>query len=843
MTLKEAKRRQRANYIISNVSLLLVAAVIVIGSMLANVSAIARQTNVKRIRPDRPNRMRTRTSALKFAEVEIVLSGRLGLADISALPRAPGSDLQVLDGPRRVRVQLPAGRVKALVDEDADVTVLKRFVLVEGFADQADTLDAGAMTSGSCSGPYRYGSDSSNVYIPDGTGEWVYSEITISGAPAGATVSCIDVHYEIIHTWVTDLVVDLSDENLTYEYNLFDDMYSIDENINETETGITAFNGEAVKQIWLLWAADYTYHDSGYIDYWWLKVYYDDAPEPPANDNCSDAIAVAEDEPYTGSTAGATGAYESYCGYNDTADVWHSYTPTSTGLVTISLSGSTFDTTLAVFEKCGGTELACNDDSCESYQSEIMMSMTAANTYLIRVAGYNGAIGDYTLTITSNPCILPLGPNSPSPGDGAIGVSADAVLFWNSGKAYGAGSSKSVMSGPKNIIIPKVIYGEDDRLDWYEVKDPDILTAGDSTVALIFQSELIDNGDGTFSLPAKTYAEWYEWLDPIGTGNPLCSDEPFRDQPAPAWGSGFLVAPDIIATVGHAACPDDCANMAVVFGFVMLDADTPVLTIDESQIYYCSEVIARQAENPDWALIRLDRQVTDHSPLPVRTEGIVPDEESLFVIGHPVGLPRKYAAGATVRDNTASSYFQANLDTYAGNSGSAVFNADTLDIEGILCRGNENFVEDGDCDRSNVCPDTGCPDWEDITRATEFSDLLGRQKYDVYFDSSNPPTELICSNVDVPMCSPAVMLMPCTTYYWQVVTKNSCGQVQGPVWSFTAASVPADFDGDCKVDLKDLAMLVSYWLEDEPSVNIAAPDDIIDFSDFAALADYWLRSW
>ena len=106
--------------------------------------------------------------------------------------------------------------------------------------------------------------------------------------------------------------------------------------------------------------------------------------------------------------------------------------------------------------------------------------------------------------------------------------------------------------------------------------------------------------------------------------------------------------------------------MAVVFGFVMLDANTPVLTIDESEIYYCSEVIARQIGNPDWALIRLDREVTGHSPLDVRREDTVADGQELLVIGHLIGLPRKYAGGATVRENTASGYFQANSDTYTG---------------------------------------------------------------------------------------------------------------------------------------------------------------------------------
>ena len=306
----------------------------------------------------------------------------------------------------------------------------------------------------------------------------------------------------------------------------------------------------------------------------------------------------------------------------------------------------------------------------------------------------------------------------------------------------------------------------------------------------------------------------------------------------------------MIATAGHCAysqyCEDMCEDMAVVFGFVMLDANTPVLTIDGSQIYYCSEVIIRQRGTVDFSLIRLEREVAGHSPLDVRTVGVVPDDAELLVIVHPVGLPRKYAADATVRENSETGYFQANLDTYGGNSGSAVFNVNTLQVEGILVRGNPDFVQDGACDRSNVCPDTGCPEWEQVTRVTAFSGLLSGQRYDVYFDSNDPPTKLICSDIDVPICDPSPVmnnaLIPCTTYYWKVVSKNSCGQSDGPIWSFSTASITPDFDNDCDVDFEDLQRLVLYWLKNEPLVNIAAPDDIIDLSDFAVLANFWLWS-
>ena len=73
-----------------------------------------------------------------------------------------------------------------------------------------------------------------------------------------------------------------------------------------------------------------------------------------------------------------------------------------------------------------------------------------------------------------------------------------------------------------------------------------------------------------------------------------------------------------------------------------------------------------------------------------------------------------------MRTNTADGYFVANLDTYGGNSGSPVFNSDTHEVEGILVRGERDFVQAGGCTVSLVCPDTGCRG-EDCTRVTRFA--------------------------------------------------------------------------------------------------------------------------
>jgi hypothetical protein len=113
-------------------------------------------------------------------------------------------------------------------------------------------------------------------------------------------------------------------------------------------------------------------------------------------DDCAEATQLWEGYPRSGSTAAATGSDVTSCATNDTQDVWFRYTPASDGFAIFDLCGSTFDTTLAVFDACDGAELACNDDFCNE-QSQVTVPVFVGSTYFVRVAGYNGATGDYTL--------------------------------------------------------------------------------------------------------------------------------------------------------------------------------------------------------------------------------------------------------------------------------------------------------------------------------------------------------------------------------------------------------------------------------------------------------------
>jgi hypothetical protein len=265
------------------------------------------------------------------------------------------------------------------------------------------------------------------------------------------------------------------------------------------------------------------------------------------------------------------------------------------------------------------------------------------------------------------------------------------------------------------VAVEKVIYGVDDRKDFFEFKiNGKVRDLASSVAALFRDNRVTDNGDGTSTLTTQ----------PLGQAQNLCTGERFFAQPIGAFCSGFLVGPDLVATAGHCATAGNVTSIRFVFGFRMEDKDTPVTRIPNNDIYSGKALIGRVEENsgPDWALIQLDRPVTGRTVLKIRRSGRIADNAPVSVIGYPSGLPVKFADGANVRDNSPTAFFVANLDTYGGNSGSPVFAADGT-VEGILVRGEADYVSNGSCNISKVCPSTGCRG-EDCTRINELADEI-----------------------------------------------------------------------------------------------------------------------
>jgi hypothetical protein len=131
--------------------------------------------------------------------------------------------------------------------------------------------------------------------------------------------------------------------------------------------------------------------------------------QAPANNACSSAVVACPGTNYTGNTSSATLDGSASCGSSSsTPDVWYKYTPGSSGSATFSLcgTGTTYDSVLSVHSGCPGTssnQIGCNDDSCGT-ASQLAATVTGGTTYLIRVSGYNGATGAYSLAITGPVC-------------------------------------------------------------------------------------------------------------------------------------------------------------------------------------------------------------------------------------------------------------------------------------------------------------------------------------------------------------------------------------------------------------------------------------------------------
>lgn len=259
-----------------------------------------------------------------------------------------------------------------------------------------------------------------------------------------------------------------------------------------------------------------------------------------------------------------------------------------------------------------------------------------------------------------------------------------------------------------------LVYGTDDRQDVRDVEDERLKEMARSTGAFISNRTLNVYNDPT------TSPYIFNFLT-LGGKLRICPGERFLSQPAISTCSGFLIDEKTMVTAGH--CVNEftgCSDRVWVFDYRLDDPNMETMLINPAQIYSCAKVIKTindDKRNLDYALVELDRPVTDRAPLKFRRTGKVKTKTPLVVIGHPSGLPTKVAGGARVMSQ-AKNYFGANLDTFGGNSGSAVINALTYEVEGVLVRGDDDYnLTAQDCKVVNVR--SRDRDSEKVTRITK----------------------------------------------------------------------------------------------------------------------------
>jgi hypothetical protein len=134
--------------------------------------------------------------------------------------------------------------------------------------------------------------------------------------------------------------------------------------------------------------------------------------EAPANNDCSGAIALVDGDNAV-STLGATTtgpagdftACDNFGSEDIFNDVFYSYTATCDGDLTLSVCNTVdIDTRIAVYDACGGTMIACNDDALSGacgLTSELIMPATAGTDYIVRLGAFtDGDTGSGTMAVS-----------------------------------------------------------------------------------------------------------------------------------------------------------------------------------------------------------------------------------------------------------------------------------------------------------------------------------------------------------------------------------------------------------------------------------------------------------
>ena len=244
----------------------------------------------------------------------------------------------------------------------------------------------------------------------------------------------------------------------------------------------------------------------------------------------------------------------------------------------------------------------------------------------------------------------------------------------------------------------KVIYGRDDRLNYSQASQR-LRELADSTAGMVRKDKLVSSGR-FYKFKASQFGGRY--VGNMWENGPICMDENFSKEKTLTDCSGFLIAEDILVTAGH--CVRDkksCSTNKWIFGFTNSISNKGKIL--KSDTYSCKKILKRGDRPKDFAILKLDRKVEDRQPLRY-SKSRVKVGDKLIVIGHPAGLPQKIAAGARVF-KVGKNLFKTNLDTFAGSSGSAVFNEASGKVIGILVSGSEDFVKDEKegCFRVNTC--------------------------------------------------------------------------------------------------------------------------------------------
>lgn len=193
----------------------------------------------------------------------------------------------------------------------------------------------------------------------------------------------------------------------------------------------------------------------------------------------------------------------------------------------------------------------------------------------------------------------------------------------------------------------------------------------------------------------------------LGAAKDLCTGERFYNDPTMGECSGVLIDDDLVLTAGH-CLGTSCGAQAWVFGYYRTNATT-VAPMSSDDFFTCKEIVLnRRLESgsswiEDYAIVRLNRPATPRFT-PARVafgNHPFPQGQPMAIIGSPNGIPLKIDSAGILRSVPSSDNIKADLDVFAGNSGSALYAKGGYTVGGVLFAGagGDEYVRNS----SNTC--------------------------------------------------------------------------------------------------------------------------------------------
>jgi formylglycine-generating enzyme required for sulfatase activity/V8-like Glu-specific endopeptidase len=138
-----------------------------------------------------------------------------------------------------------------------------------------------------------------------------------------------------------------------------------------------------------------------------------------------------------------------------------------------------------------------------------------------------------------------------------------------------------------------------------------------------------------------------------------------------AEGTGFLIAPDLLLTNHHNVVHEEYGPIRTMTADFDRDEDSR-----EGRLVVKGIIppVAKSAEH-DWAVLRLERRVTDRTPIALGSLWPITKDDPIIIIQHPLGGFKRFALDALSLQCFDDDVIQYLADTQKGSSGSPVFNS------------------------------------------------------------------------------------------------------------------------------------------------------------------------